>query len=317
MVKKVLFITLCVLLLVMPLLVGCSQTASPSVVQPVTTSTTQQPSTSIAQTSTTSATTQPAATSTPPQPPSSSVAQPSTTSTTAPPVNTSIPQTSASAQPTTKAPAPPVPGGKEPAPPPPPPPPKASSGPQPPEPPGPPPPLPIVDDPPYSSGKMIVTSPVVKEGGELGNKYTCNIFLTDSTDRPISPPVNWTGAPANTKSFALILWHTRGSGDEGIFFLVYNIPGTAKGLPEGIPPDSSDPKVGIVGKNTKSSTEYYSPCGGEAGIFKYNITVYALSAEPKLPSDPYKVDANVLRTAMKDITLDSATMSFIMNYKGS
>jgi Raf kinase inhibitor-like YbhB/YbcL family protein len=162
---------------------------------------------------------------------------------------------------------------------------------------------------------MVITSPVVKEGGNLGDNYTANIFNKEGDQRPISLPINWSGAPANTKSFAVILWHIRGGGDEGIYFVVYNIPGTAKGLPENIPANSTDPKVGIVGKNDKSGNEYEGPGGGSTGIFKYTITVYALSAEPKLPADPYLVSASALRLAMKDIILDTGSMSFNVDYK--
>ena len=321
MLKKVLFITLGILLLVMPLLAGCSQAATSSATtssaKTSTTSAAAQPTTSAVQPSTTSTAAQPATSSASPKP-STSTAQPSTTSTAAQPVASSAspkPSTSAGPAPLTPR-APPVSGGKDIAPPPPPPPPKANDGPQPPDPPGPPPPPPIADDLPISSGNMKVTSTAVKEGGELGDKYTCNLFLTESTDRPVSLPISWTGAPAKTKSFAVIIWHTRVAADEGIFFLVYNIPATATGLPEAIKADLSDPKIGTVGQNTKYSNEYYAPCGGSAGIYKYNILVYALSAEPQLPSDPTKVDANVLRTAIKDTILDTGSMTFNVNYKG-
>ena len=317
MLKKVLFITLGILLLVMPLLASCSQAATSSTTtsaaKPSTTSAAAQQTTSSAQTSTTSTAPQPATSSAPPIPSTSAVP----TSITAPATSSASPKPSTNAGPAPLTPrAPPVSGGKDIAPPPPPPPPKATDGPQPPDPPGPPPPPPIADDLPNSSGKMIVTSTAVKEGGELGDKYTCNLFLTESTDRPVSLPISWTGAPAKTKSFTVIIWHTRVAADEGIFFLVYNIPATATGLPEAIKADLSDPKIGTVGQNTKYSNEYYAPCGGSAGIYKYNILVYALSAEPQLPSDPTKVDANVLRTAIKDTILDTGSMTFNVNYKG-
>ena len=52
----------------------------------------------------------------------------------------------------------------------------------------------------------------------------------------VSPPLAWTGAPATTKEFALILDDPDANfGGRGPFvhWVIYKIPGTAKGLPGG------------------------------------------------------------------------------------
>jgi hypothetical protein len=160
------------------------------------------------------------------------------------------------------------------------------------------------------SGKFIVTSPVVKDGGTLGDAYTCNITTAATPGVPKSLPLTWTGAPAGTKSFAVIINHIRGGGDEGIFFMVYKIPGTATGIPENLADNFADPKIGTLGRNDQGTTVYEAPCGGGSGTFKYTVVVYALSTTPEVLDDPKAVDAAALRSAMKNITLDAGTMSF-------
>jgi hypothetical protein len=49
-------------------------------------------------------------------------------------------------------------------------------------------------------------------------------------------------------------------------------------------------------------------CSKGPGVKKYHITVYALSAAPKLPAD-HATRANLLK-AIKDITLAESTLDF-------
>src|SRR6187549_2510460 len=56
--------------------------------------------------------------------------------------------------------------------------------------------------------------------------------------RNISPALNWTGAPAMTREFAVILEDPdAGNPPPYVHWLIYKIPPTAKGLPENVPID--------------------------------------------------------------------------------
>ena len=79
---------------------------------------------------------------------------------------------------------------------------------------------------PTSSGKMALTSSVVKEGGSIPDMYSRTGAKAGLTT--ISPPLAWTGAPAGAKAFAVEGWNGE------IFWAVYNIPGTASSLPEAV-----------------------------------------------------------------------------------
>ncbi len=184
----------------------------------------------------------------------------------------------------------------------------------------------IVPSLPAMSGKLVVSSSVVKEGGDLGDKYTGNGVVSGIVPEALSLPLSWTGAPAGTKSFAVIISHMRGGNDEGIFFVVYNIPGTATGIPEGMKPGTNDPAIGTIGRNDQvdryrppgatGATYYESPGGGTAGTYKYTVFVYALSDMPKVQNDPNSVDAAILRKAMDGITLDAASLNFNVVFRG-
>ena len=163
---------------------------------------------------------------------------------------------------------------------------------------------------PAMSGKLLVTSSVVKENGILPDLYNCNGLTASTPIVPKSLPLSWTGAPAATKSFVVLITHVRGGGDEGIFFVVYNIPGTSTGLPAGIADNTVDPKIGTVGNNDKLATSYSPPCGGGTGTFKYTVIVYAVSKTLDGLKDPTAADAAAVRDAMTGSILDAGALNF-------
>jgi Raf kinase inhibitor-like YbhB/YbcL family protein len=80
---------------------------------------------------------------------------------------------------------------------------------------------------------LTIESPAFKDGGTIPKDYT-----GDTGARNISPALTWSGAPASTKEFALILDDPDANfGGRGPFvhWVLYKVPGTAKGLPEAVP----------------------------------------------------------------------------------
>ena len=66
--------------------------------------------------------------------------------------------------------------------------------------------------------------------------------------------------------------------------------------------------VGVWGVNTVNGrAQYAPPCSKGPGEKTYVVTLYALSAEPKLSASEKVSRADVL-TAIKDITLGSAAI---------
>jgi phosphatidylethanolamine-binding protein (PEBP) family uncharacterized protein len=143
---------------------------------------------------------------------------------------------------------------------------------------------------PKSSGTMKLTSSVVKEGGEMPEKYTRQGAKNGLTT--VSPPLAWTGAPAGTQSFAVIGWNGV------IFWALYNIPGTSTSLAE----DSKG-----VGTELQ---KFITPSEGGPGTFAKHITLYALSSIVTVPAG---ADVETLRKALNAVTLDSSVLNYNMS----
>ncbi|HJW82908.1 MAG TPA: YbhB/YbcL family Raf kinase inhibitor-like protein, partial [Anaerolineae bacterium] len=73
-----------------------------------------------------------------------------------------------------------------------------------------------------------LTSSAFTEGSAIPNKHTCD-------DRDASPPLKWSGAPANAKSLALICDDPDAPAGAWVHWVLFNIPATVTELPEGVP----------------------------------------------------------------------------------
>jgi Raf kinase inhibitor-like YbhB/YbcL family protein len=115
-----------------------------------------------------------------------------------------------------------------------------------------------------------IKSPVFNPGGQIPPKYTC-----DGDDT--SPPLEWTGVPAQAKSLALISDDPDAPGGDWVHWVAYDIPVSAKGFPAGAG-KSSDGSVGArQGKNSWGKPGYGGPCP-PSGTHRYVFKLYALDA---------------------------------------
>ena len=58
----------------------------------------------------------------------------------------------------------------------------------------------------------------------------------------MSPPLTWTGAPAATREFAVVCEDPdAGNPPPFVHWVIYRIPSSAKGVPEGVPIDPEAP----------------------------------------------------------------------------
>jgi Raf kinase inhibitor-like YbhB/YbcL family protein len=104
-----------------------------------------------------------------------------------------------------------------------------------------------------------------------------------------SPAISWTQVPAGTQSFAL-LFHDpdpvigNNASTDVTHWIVYNIPGTATGLPANVPagtlPDGTMQGLGITNQQS-----YFGP-GPPAGHgpHHYTLEIWALNAKLDLPA---------------------------------
>jgi Raf kinase inhibitor-like YbhB/YbcL family protein len=145
-----------------------------------------------------------------------------------------------------------------------------------------------------------ITSPAFQPAGSIPSRYTCE-------GQDVSPPLAWSGAPANTKTFALIVDDPDAPDPAKpqrvyVHWVVYNLPATATALPENASKKGL-PKGAVHGKNDWGRAEYGGPCP-PIGRHRYFFKLYALDAELTL-SSPTKAD---LERAMIGHVVDSGEL---------
>ncbi len=107
--------------------------------------------------------------------------------------------------------------------------------------------------------------------------------------RNLSPPITWTNLPAGTTQIAVMCQdHGAGNPPPWVHWIIYNIPGTASGLPQGLPFDSTQPmptEIGgtVHGNNSWGLPMYRGPAPPQGSLHHYHFVVYALDAELNLP----------------------------------
>jgi Raf kinase inhibitor-like YbhB/YbcL family protein len=125
--------------------------------------------------------------------------------------------------------------------------------------------------------KFALTSKDLSEGGTIANAQVFNEFGCKGSN--VSPALAWSGAPAGTQSFALLMHDPDAPTGSGWWhWIVYNIPPGTTALPAG----AGDPKKGnlpagaVQGRNDYGDVGYGGPCPPPGTPHHYNLTLYAL-----------------------------------------
>jgi Raf kinase inhibitor-like YbhB/YbcL family protein len=114
-----------------------------------------------------------------------------------------------------------------------------------------------------------------------------------------SPALKWEGAPAGTKSFALIADDPDAPGGTWVHWMAYAIPATTTGLPESVARTDVVAALGGLkqGMNDFGRVGYGGPCPPRGhGVHHYHFRLYALDAELNLAA---RVTRKQLDAAMK------------------
>lgn len=117
---------------------------------------------------------------------------------------------------------------------------------------------------------MRLTSPAFTEGGGIPRRFTC-----DGDD--FSPPLVWSGAPAATRSFALVCRDPDAPGGTWYHWAAFDITRQTSSLAEHCPPGSTALQQAI---NDFGKNGYGGPCPPRGhGPHNYHFTLYALRAD--------------------------------------
>ena len=132
------------------------------------------------------------------------------------------------------------------------------------------------------ASRLTVTSPAFADHGELPAKYTCE-------GANVSPPLAWSGAPAGTRQFAVIVDDPDAPDPAApqrtwVHWVVPALGAQVTSLPEGASPPA--------GKNDFCDAKYGGPCP-PIGRHRYFFKLYALDAA--LPATAGETKAELLK----------------------
>lgn len=116
--------------------------------------------------------------------------------------------------------------------------------------------------------RFTLTSPALEAQGQIGRDFTC-----DGDDRP--PLLEWSHAPPETRSFALIMEDLDAPGGRFTHWIIWDVHG---------PTDTLDPtdisRSGVSGRNDFQGVGYGGPCPPPRhGSHRYVFRLHALDVD--------------------------------------
>ncbi|HZI81656.1 MAG TPA: YbhB/YbcL family Raf kinase inhibitor-like protein [Vicinamibacterales bacterium] len=130
------------------------------------------------------------------------------------------------------------------------------------------------------SPPLLMTTTAFEDGGVIPDKYT-----QAAGPNAVSPALSWSQVPMGTQSFVLIMHDpepvlNRSPKMDITHWVIWNIPGTSTGLPEGVPagelPDGSR-QVSL------RSNAYMGPGAPPGPYHHYTFELYALDIKLDVP----------------------------------
>jgi hypothetical protein len=149
-----------------------------------------------------------------------------------------------------------------------------------------------------SGGKMELKTTAFRPGGTIPAQYTCS-------GEDISPDLSWNDPPPGTESFVLIVDDLDAPAGTWVHWVVYDLPPSARQLPEHVPMGKAVAGSGKQGANSFPTNGYGGPCPPPGKPHRYFFRLYALDTVLNLraPAHRQAVDA-----AMKGHVLAQAEL---------
>ncbi len=126
---------------------------------------------------------------------------------------------------------------------------------------------------------LIMTSTAWEDGGVIPDKFT------QAVPNAVSPELKWTQVPPGTQSFAILMHDpepvlNKGSKMDITHWLIWNIPGTSTGLPEGV----AQGELADGSRQVSLRANAYMGPGAPAGPYHhYTFELYALDIKLDVP----------------------------------
>jgi Raf kinase inhibitor-like YbhB/YbcL family protein len=113
------------------------------------------------------------------------------------------------------------------------------------------------------------------DGGAIPSEFGCS----GGQNTGVSPALLWTGAPQGTIAYAVIFHDTDvalPNGDDVLHWAIFDIPGTATGLPQNVAKTATLPDGSVQLNNIAGMPGWFNPCPPPPTVHHYIFEVYAL-----------------------------------------
>jgi Raf kinase inhibitor-like YbhB/YbcL family protein len=148
-----------------------------------------------------------------------------------------------------------------------------------------------------SSG-LRIQSTAFSANGPIPVAYTCS-----GDDK--SPTLAWSGVPAATQTLALIVRDPDAPMGSYVHWVVYNLPASTAGLPEGLPTTPTLENGAVQGVSGRGTSGYHGPCPPPGPAHHYHFRLYALDGKLNLAAG---ANADEVEQALKGHVLASAEL---------
>ncbi len=120
-----------------------------------------------------------------------------------------------------------------------------------------------------------VSSTAFEPGGEIPIQHSCE-------GDNLSPPLQWSGVPEGTQSLALLVDDPDSQPPGFVHWVVYNIPSSVAGLPEGVPGEAT------LGDGTLQGTNDFARFVGEGETFPGGAPIKRIGYDGPCPGNPHR-----------------------------
>ena len=134
--------------------------------------------------------------------------------------------------------------------------------------------------------KFELRSPSWQDKQEIPRDFTCE-------GENVSPELEWSGAPAGTQAFALIMQDPDAPSGTFTHWVLYNLPGETRRLPQGVPEGAKVADRGLQARNDFGKSGYGGPCPPPGKPHRYFFKLYALK-------DPLPLEAGAGKDQVED-----------------
>lgn len=127
-------------------------------------------------------------------------------------------------------------------------------------------------------------------------------FTADGADR--SPKIEFASVPNGVRSFALVFDDPDAPGGTWVHWVLYDLPGSTRELPEGLPRTEKLPDGSRQGLNSWKELGYQGPSPPPGKPHRYIFHLYALSEPTRAPPG---LTAHALDEAIRSHVVATAT----------